>query len=125
MCDGKPQQFMEKLQQMFSGKSYLIAGGDKEVHFQNSIYLIFKMLGFQIEVEQTTSQDRIDITVQTKDYVYIIELKLDTSAEEALLQIKEQQYARPFQTDARKVFLIGVNFSSETRTVEKWVIEEQ
>lgn len=125
MCDGKPQQFMEKLQQMFSGKSYLIAGGDKEVHFQNSIYLIFKMLGFQVEVEQTTSQDRIDITVQTKDYVYIIELKLDTSAEEALLQIKEQQYARPFQTDARKVFLIGVNFSSGTRTVEKWVIEEQ
>lgn len=116
---------MEKLQQMFSGKSYLIAGGDKEVHFQNSIYLIFKMLGFQIEVEQTTSQDRIDITVQTKDYVYIIELKLDTSAEEALLQIKEQQYARPFQTDARKVFLIRVNFSSGTRTVEKWVIEEQ
>ena len=48
------------------------------------------MLGFQVEVEQTTSQDRIDITVQTKDYVYIIELKLDTSAEEALLQIKEQ-----------------------------------
>ena len=125
VCDGKPEQFMQKLQEMFSGKSYMIAGGDKEIHFQNSIYIIFKMLGYNVQVEQTTSQGRMDITVLTKDYIYIIELKLDKTAEEALRQIKDNQYARPFQTDGRKLYLIGVNFSSETRTVEKWVVEER
>ena len=83
------------------------------------------MLGYNVQVEQATSQGRMDITVQTEDYVYIIELKLDKTAEEALRQIKDNQYARPFQTDGRKLYLIGVNFSSETRTVEKWVIEER
>ena len=66
----------------------------------------------------------MDVTIQTPEYVYILELKLDRSAEEALEQIKDNQYARPYQTDGRKVFLIGANFSSETRTVEKWLVEE-
>ena len=124
VCDGKPEQLMRKLQEMLSGKSYMIAGGDKEVHFQNSIYIIFKMLGYNVQVEQSTSQGRIDVTIQTKDYIYILELKLDKTAEEALAQIKEKNYACPFQTDKRKKFLIGVNFSSETRTLEKWIVEE-
>lgn len=83
------------------------------------------MLGYNVQVEQATSQGRMDITIQTKDYIYIIELKLDKTAEEALQQIKGKNYARPFQADNRKLYLIGVNFSSETRTVEKWVIEER
>ena len=124
VCDGKPEQLMRKLQEMLSGKSYMIAGGDKEVHFQNSIYIIFKMLGYNVQVEQATSQGRIDLTIQTKDYIYILELKLDKTAEEALAQIKEKNYACPFQTDKRKKFLIGVNFSSETRKLEKWIVEE-
>ena len=48
----------------------MIAGGDKEVHFQNSLYIIFKMLGYNVQVEQVTSQGRMDITVQTEDYIY-------------------------------------------------------
>ena len=102
----------------------MLAGGDKEVHFQNTLYLIFVMLGYNVQVEQTTSQGRMDVTIQTKDYIYILELKLDKSAEEALRQIKENHYDRPLLTDSRKLFLIGVNFSSETRTVEKWLVEE-
>ena len=121
---GRPDDLLRTLQSMLSGKSYMLAGGDKEVHFQNTLYLIFVMLGYNVQVEQATSQGRMDITIQTPEYVYILELKLDRSAEEALQQIKDNQYARPFQTDSRKVFLIGANFSSETRTVEKWVVEE-
>ena len=92
---------------------------------RDSLYLIFIMLGYNMQVEQATSQGRMDITIQTKDYIYIIELKLDKTAEEALQQIKDNNYSRPFQADKRKLYLIGVNFSSETRTVEKWVIEER
>lgn len=85
--------------------------------------LIFKMLGFMVDVECTTSQGRMDITIQTPDNVYILELKLDGTAEEALQQIKTNQYARPFQLDGRKLYMIGVNFSSKTRCIEKWIIE--
>ena len=121
---GHPDECLETLQAMLSGKSYMIAGGDKEVHFQNTLYLIFTMLGYNVQVEQATSQGRMDVTIRTRDYIYVIELKLDKSAGEALLQIKEMQYARAFQSDPRKVFLVGVNFSSETRTVESWMVEE-
>lgn len=121
---GRPDDLLRTLQSMLSGKPYMLAGGDKEVHFQNTLYLIFVMLGYNVQVEQATSQGRMDVTIQTPEYVYILELKLDKSAEEALQQIKDNQYACPFQTDVRKVFLIGANFSSETRTVEKWLIGE-
>ena len=119
---GNPDDLLQTIQTMLAGRSYMVAGADKEKDFQNTLYLIFTMLGYNVQVEQATSQGRIDITIQTKDYIYIIELKLDKTAEEALRQIKDNHYALPFQTDKRKLYLIGVNFSSETRTVEKWVI---
>ena len=125
IAQGRPDEWLQVIQTMLAGRSYMVAGADKEKDFQNILYLIFTMLGYNVQVEQATSQGRIDVTVQTKDYIYIIELKLDKDAEEALRQIKEKNYARPFQSDKRKLYLIGVNFSSETRTVEKWAVEER
>ena len=122
---GRPDELLQVIQTMLAGRSYMVAGADKEKDFQNTLYLIFILLGYNVQVEQATSQGRMDITIQTKDYIYIIELKLDKTAEEALCQIKDNHYARPFQSDRRKLYLIGVNFSSETRTVEKWVVEER
>jgi len=119
---GRPEQFMTRLQTLFAGNDYRVAG-DMEKYFQNSMMLIFKMLGFMADVERATSQGRIDITIQTPDYVYIIEIKLDGTAEEALQQIKTNQYARPFQLDGRNIYIIGVNFSSSTRCIEKWLME--
>lgn len=62
--------------------------------------------------------------IQTPKYVYIIELKYDHSAEDALRQIEENHYSRPYQIDSRKIFKIGVNFSSKTRCIENWLIAE-
>lgn len=125
IAKGCPDELLQVIQTMLAGRSYMVAGADKEKDFQNTLYLIFIMLGYNVQVELVTSQGRMDITIQTKDYIYIIELKLDKTAEEALRQIKEKNYARPFQADKRKLYLIGVNFSSETRTVEKWVVEKR
>ncbi len=119
---GRPEDFMLRMQTMLSDNDYRVAG-KKELYFQNTLSVIFKMLGFKVDVERSTSNGRMDVTVRTKDYVYILELKLDGKAEDALRQIKDKQYARPFLTDTRKVYLIGVNFSSETRNIEKWIIE--
>lgn len=61
--------------------------------------------------------------IKTSKYVYIIELKYDKSADEALAQIDRKKYDRMFLGDSRKVFKIGVEFSSKTRTIENWRIE--
>ena len=80
------------------------------------------MLGFYVDVERHTSDGRMDMLMQTKDYIYILEFKMDKSADEALAQIEEKQYAKPFETDSRKLYKIGVNFSTATRRIDDWKI---
>ena len=62
--------------------------------------------------------------MQTDKFIYVMEFKLDGTAEEALLQINEKSYAQPFENDDRKLFKIGVNFSAEMRNIEKWIVEK-
>ncbi len=116
---GRPEDFMTKLQAMLDDGDYRIAG-KFEKYFQNTLYVVFKMMGFYTQVERATSQGRIDVVVQTKDYVYVMELKVDTPAEEALAQIDSKGYTLPYSAEGRKVFKIGVNFSSGTRRIEEW-----
>ncbi len=121
--NGNPEQFMERLQSMFSNISYETTG-EIEKYFQNAMYLIFMMMGFYTEVERRTSRGRMDIVIQTKDYIYVMELKLDGSAEEALKQIEDKGYAEPFAKDSRKLYKIGINFSSATRGIDEYLIKE-
>mgnify|MGYP000132034623 len=96
---------------------------DTELHYQNVLFIVFRLIGLYAKVEYHTSNGRIDLVVQTDRYIYIMEFKLNGSAEDALRQIDEKRYALPFANDGRKVFKIGVNFSSETRNIERWVVE--
>ena len=59
------------------------------------------------------------------EFIYIMEFKLNGTAEDALQQINDKNYALPFEMDGRKLFKIGVNFSAETRNIEKWIVEEK
>ncbi len=119
---GRPEDFMRRLETFFAGGNYQIVG-EMEKYFQNCLFLLFKMLGFYVHAEYPTAEGRSDILVETPDYVYIFETKLDGSAEEALAQIDDKGYARPYAMDQRKLYKIGVNFSSQTRGVEKWMVE--
>ena len=114
--------FMERLQGFLSDCPYEMAR-DVELHYQNVLFIVFRLAGLYTRVEYHTSRGRIDMVVQTADYVYVMEFKLDGSAEQALQQIEEKQYALPFAADARKVFRIGVNFSSETRNIDRWIVQ--
>ena len=120
---GNVDSFMQRLQSMFADTDYKIVG-KMELYFQNAMYLVFKMMGFYTDVERTTSNGRIDVVLQAKDYIYVMELKLDGSADEALRQIEEKGYALPFAKDSRKLYKIGVNFSSEIRGIVEWKIVE-
>lgn len=66
----------------------------------------------------------MDVIIQTPNYIYIIECKLDGSAEEAMQQIEAKNYAAPFAIDKRTVIKIGINFSSKTRGVEDYKIKK-
>lgn len=91
---------------------------ENENNFQNAFFLLINLLGLETKIESHTSEGRIDIEITTDDFVYVIELKYDHTAEEALRQIEEKHYARKYQMDPRKVFLIGVAFSSKPRCIE-------
>lgn len=84
---------------------------------------MFKLLGFYTQVEYKTSNGRIDLVLQTQDYVYVMEFKLNGTADEALAQINEKGYALPFEMDPRRLYKIGINFTPETRNLDRWVVE--
>ncbi|MGN0309373.1 MAG: ATP-binding protein [Bacteroides sp.] len=96
-----------------------------EKHFQYTFYLLLRLIGVYclvIKVEDRQSYGRVDCTLELKDYVYIFEFKMDGSADEALQQIEQKGYAKPYLNDPRQVLRIGMNFSSETRTIAEWKV---
>ena len=119
---GQPEKFMTRLEAMFANQDYQLVG-DTELYFHNVVSLVFKLLGFYVDVERHTTDGRMDMLVQTKDYIYIFEFKIDKSADEALAQIEEKQYAKPFEHDPRRLYKIGVNFSSETKRMKGWEVK--
>ncbi len=116
---GDVQGFMTRFTAFLADNSYEIQG-DLELYFQNTMYIMFKMMGLYVSTEYRTSQGRIDITVKTDKYIYIIELKRDQSPEAALKQIEETGYAQPFLASGKQIIQLGINFSSETRTIDGW-----
>ncbi|MDE7442350.1 MAG: ATP-binding protein, partial [Muribaculaceae bacterium] len=119
---GEPERAMRSLQAFFAGIDYKMKM-DNENNFHNAFYLLTHILGLDVETEVHTSDGSIDLTIDTDEFFYIIELKYDHSAQEALRQIEEKRYPRPWQNGEREVFLIGAAFSSKTRCIEEWKIE--
>ena len=119
---GEAEGFMRRMEAFFANGDYALMG-DKELYFHNAVYVFFALLGLYVEVERYTTNGRMDILVQTKDYIYIFELKIDQSADAALKQIEEKGYAKPFAADLRKLFKIGLNFSTEKRCIDDWRVE--
>ena len=120
---GNISAFMRRLQSFFADTPYELVR-DLELHYQNVLFIVFKLLGFYTQAEYHTSNGRIDLVIKTDHYIYVLEFKLEGTAEEALQQINDKQYAQPFASDSRQLYKIGVNFSNETRNIEKWLVEE-
>ena len=120
---GDYDSFFRRLQSFFADTTYEVIR-EQELHYENVLFIVFKLVGFYTQVEYHTSKGRIDLVLQTDKFIYVIEFKLDGTAEEALQQIHDKHYALPFASDRRKLFKIGVNFSAETRNIEKWIVEQ-
>ena len=96
---------------------------NSEGHYTSMLYVIFTMLGIYVESQVRTSDGRIDVVLKTKRYVYVIELKMDRDAQEALAQIDSKDYALTYSLDGREVVKVGLSFSTYSRTLSDWVIK--
>ncbi len=96
-----------------------------EGHYQQMMYLIFALLtDYRIGVEQHTAKGRTDLTLETDDHVFVMELKFGKTAEEAIALINKHHYADAFALSGKKVVKVGVNFSlKDERNITSWVTE--
>jgi hypothetical protein len=98
---------------------------ETENYYETAVHLIFSMLGLSCRSEVRIADGRMDALVETKNFVYCFEFKLDKSADEALAQIDTKEYLLPWEGSGKKLFKVGVNFDSEKRNVGEWKFSEQ
>lgn len=94
-----------------------------EQYYQSILYVVFMMVGMDIEAEVETNDGRIDAVVKLSDHIFLFEFKLDKSAKEALQQIKDNAYYQKYRLHAKTMTLVGANFNSKKRIVDDWASE--
>ena len=115
-------QFIKNVNVLFKGISYNLLER-KESYYHSLFYMIMRILGFNIDVEIETIDGRIDAVVKTETHIYIIEFKIDQSAQAAIQQIKNKQYALKYADNTRPIYIIGINFDTEKKKIEDYIIE--
>ena len=119
---GDYESFLTRLEAFFADIPYEL-NDQTERHYQVIFYLVFKLMGQFTEAEVRSTRGRADAMVKTPKYVYVFEFKLNGTAEEAMKQIDEKGYLIPYQKDHREIIKIGVEFSAETRKINRWLVE--
>ena len=127
--NGELEPFRQELTAFFASIPYPMRRNkdehDCERDFHYTFYLILRLLStYTIYTEKQMSQGRADCIVETDKFVYIFEFKLNGTADEALHQIDDRGYAKPYAADKRTLYKIGCSFSSETGTIEDWKVAE-
>lgn len=120
---GEPEKFLTLLKSFLAGVPFDLSKGNKEVYFHNTFYILTNLIGLKVQAERHTSAGSIDLVISTDKFIYVIEIKMNKKPQEALDQINSKEYALPWAEDNRKLFKIGINFSSRTRNISGWRIE--
>ena len=121
---GDAEGMGEVLSALFESIPYTTKDAPFEHYFQTVLYLVFTLLGQYVHCEVHSSRGRADCILETDEFVYIFEFKVDKSAQEALAQIEEKGYALPYAADKRQVFKIGVSFDGEARKLAEWEVAD-
>lgn len=127
MVTGDMIKFKETLYALFAAIPYanyannIIA--NYEGYYAAVIYSFFAALGFELIAEDITNKGRIDLTIKTDEFTFIIEFKVDNN-EPAIKQINERKYYEKYQNKVKRFFLVGINFSSEEKNITDFQWEE-
>ena len=119
---GKLDEALRLMQTVLSALPYC-NNANTEGHYQQLLAIIFILLGYYADVEVHTPTGRVDVVMRTQDTLYIIEVKLNKSAETAMQQINLKDYAARFSTTGLPTVKVAINFDSEKRTISDWKIE--
>ncbi len=93
----------------------------QEKHYQNLFYLIFKLAGIKVSAEVHTQRGRVDASIEMHNKIIIFEFKLDKTAKVAIEQIKQKKYYEKFSDSNLPIYLVGINFNSQSRSVDDWL----
>ena len=122
--DNDIPQMIKSLNDLISTIPYDHWLAESESIFHIIVHLAFKRLGFDVRTDVHSARGRCDVLVFTHTSILALELKLNGTAEAALAQIFDKGYLNPFQSDKRKKCAIGINFSSEKRAVDAYLVNE-
>jgi len=122
VVNGDLPLFQKTLEVFFAGIPYDLHHKD-EANFQNIFYCIFKLLNFNVHAESQTSDGRIDAFIETDEYIYLFEFKLNKD-KSALSQIKKKEYFKQFLLSSKKIILVGANFDTQTGKISGWHSED-
>ena len=113
-------QFVATLNGLFASIPYQIFIADREAYYHSVIFLSLSLVDLFVQAEVSQAKGRPDAVVHTESAIYVLEFKLDQSAEVALEQIKANHYAASYLSQGKAVRAVGFNFSSEQKAIDQW-----
>jgi hypothetical protein len=124
LLNGDIENFMTLLKGFLQKVDYSLSSKISEYYFEFAVSNIINMLGLDCKNEVHTANGRMDSVIFTKNYIYVLEFKLDKPVEDALWQIEEKDYAAIYADSGKKLVKVGIVFSRETRNIVEWKFEE-
>lgn len=123
--DGRPEEFIKELRVFFADVPYDLRKNLQgyENYYHSLFYVLVKVIGLDVKAEYHTSEGSIDMVVETADYTYIIELKINGKAEDAMEQINQKSYCIAFEASGKTIIKIGLGFAERTHTIDSYIIE--
>lgn len=122
------ESMMIRLQSLFASIPYNVYGSRNNITeqtFQQTLFLVFNLMGQFTQAEIHSAKGRADCVVATKERIFVFEFKLEGTAQEALAQIESREYALPYKADGRHIIKIGVAFEKDRALIKEWAVKEQ
>lgn len=123
LYDNNMDGALQKMQAYLASISNRLSNKN-EKDFQTVFYLIFNLMGAYIKVEEDSAIGRADAVLHMPDTIYVMELKYDKTADEALHQIDDKGYLIPYTAEGKRLVKIGISYDSDKRTIGEWKIVE-
>ncbi|MBF0196516.1 MAG: PD-(D/E)XK nuclease domain-containing protein, partial [Planctomycetes bacterium] len=120
--EGNIDAMLTHMRVFFKGIPYDIQL-QQEKYYQTIFFVVFRMLGAEVEAESRSADGRVDATLKTPERIVLLEFKLHDTAQAALDQIDSKEYSLKYQDDGRKIIRVGVAFDPDTRNLGEWLID--
>jgi len=121
--DADIEGFIDVMKGIFAGIGAPVGSKVGEAHFHTLFYVIVASCGIEAKTEVLSCSGRIDMIVQIRNKVYIMEFKCNQTPEKAIEQIKEKRYTDIYRGKNKEIYIIGINFSTKTRNIDGYRIE--